>query len=102
MVITSSRNEIIEKLLSDAGLLSIDEINKFFRSIEDSLEELEEDEEEIPDYLQQEIDFRDYLQTQLNDSRVYNLDYVIGGEIFNDSLCIRTNSRWRLDGSSNR
>ncbi len=81
VVLTTNRTSIIEKLLSQAGFLSIEEINKFLRSIEDELEEFEED-EELPTDLQQKIELREYFQSQLINSRVYNLDYNISGESF--------------------
>ena len=81
VVTTNSRTSIIEKLLSQAGFLSIQEINEFLSSIETELEECEED-EEIPTDLQQKIDLREYFQSQLLDSRVYNLNYNISDESF--------------------
>jgi len=81
VVLTASRTSIIEKLLSQAGFISIEEINKFLRSIESELEEFEE-EEELPTDLQQKIELREYFQSQLLNSRVYNLDYNISGESF--------------------
>lgn len=81
IVITSSRQEIINKLLIEAGFLSIIEINQFFSRIEDEIEELEENEEMPPD-LQKAIALRDYFQSQLLNARVYNLDYVISDESF--------------------
>ncbi|NER95899.1 MAG: hypothetical protein F6J86_38915, partial [Symploca sp. SIO1B1] len=55
--------------------------NKFLRNIESELEELEEY-EELPTDLQQTIDLREYFQSQLLNSRVYNLDYNISDESF--------------------
>ncbi|NES22614.1 MAG: hypothetical protein F6K41_27775 [Symploca sp. SIO3E6] len=81
VVLTASRASIIEKLLLQTGFLSIEEINKFLRSIESELEELEED-EELPTDLQQQIDLREYFQSQLLNSRVYNLNYNISDESF--------------------
>ena len=81
VVLTTNRTSIIEKLLSQAGFLSIEEINNFLRSIEDEIEEFEED-EELPTDLQQKIDLREYFQSQLLNSRVYNLDYNISDESF--------------------
>ena len=79
VVTTDSRSSIIEKLLSQAGFLSIQEIKEFLSSIETELEEFEE---EVPTDLQQKIDLREYFQSQLLNSRVYNLDYNISDESF--------------------
>ncbi|NEP59365.1 MAG: hypothetical protein F6K31_20505 [Symploca sp. SIO2G7] len=81
VVLTASRTSITEKLLSQAGFLSIEEINEFLDSIESELEECEE-EEELPADLQQKIELREYFQSQLLYSRAYNLDYNISDESF--------------------
>ena len=81
IVITSSRQEIINQLLIEAGFLSIIEIDQFFSRIEDEIEELEND-EEMPTDLQKAIALRGYFQSQLLNARVYNLDYVISHESF--------------------
>lgn len=81
VALTASRTSIIEKLLSQTKFLSVEEINKFLRNIESELEELEEY-EELPTDLQQTIDLREYFQSQLLNSRVYNLDYNISDESF--------------------
>ncbi|NET59560.1 MAG: hypothetical protein F6K47_26460 [Symploca sp. SIO2E6] len=81
VVLTASRTSVIEKLLSQAGFLSITEINKFLRSIESELEEFAED-EELPTDLQQTIELREYFNSQLLHSRVYNLNYNISDESF--------------------
>ncbi|NES86388.1 MAG: hypothetical protein F6K10_36275 [Moorea sp. SIO2B7] len=81
VVITSTPNEVIEKLLSNTEFLHITEIEQFFSNIENQMEELDED-EEIPTDLEKTIQLKDYFQSELRNYKVYNLDYMITRESF--------------------
>ncbi|NEO97851.1 MAG: hypothetical protein F6K58_03910 [Symploca sp. SIO2E9] len=76
IVVTSSRNLLMEKLLDDADFLDIYELERFLRLDSKDEEELEDED------TQKEFQIRDFFQSPLLNSRVYNLDFNCGGENF--------------------
>ena len=81
IAITASRDSIIEKTLLEARFLSISAVNNHFWHIDEKIDEMEED-ELMDEDLEKEIGLKDYFQSQLSNGKIYNQDYVIGGEFF--------------------
>lgn len=76
VVVTYSRNELMEKLLDDAEFMDIYELEQFLRFDSKEEEELEDED------TQKEFQIRDLFHSQLVNSKVYNLDFNCGGEHF--------------------
>ncbi|NEO33691.1 MAG: hypothetical protein F6K36_25355 [Symploca sp. SIO3C6] len=76
VVVTSSRNLLMEKLLDDAAFMDIYELERFLRFDMKDEEELEDED------THKEFQIRDFFQSPLLNSRVYNLDFNCGGEHF--------------------
>ncbi len=74
LVLTCSREEVLTKLLMEAKYLSIQRVDTFLK-LEQKLKEMEKGEE-----MPKEVALNDFFQKELKFSRVYNLEYVIGGE----------------------
>lgn len=81
IAITANRDSIMEKTLLEAKFLSISAVNNHFWHIDEKIDEMEED-ELMDEDLEKEIGLKDYFQSQLSHGKIYNLDYVIGGEFF--------------------
>lgn len=78
IVRTHTRDELILKLLTQAGYLTYESWDKFWR-ITERLAALDEGEER-DDYLDMDMALRTHCQSQLVDARIHTLQYVIGGE----------------------
>jgi len=74
LVLTCSREDILTQLLMEAKYLSIQRVDTFLK-LEQKLKEMEKGEE-----MPKEVALNDFFQNELDASRVYNLEYVIGGE----------------------
>ncbi len=88
ITLTSHRNTIIEKLLTQTNFVSINNDMEEFWRIEEKKDEIFDEEidididNEMPEDLRKEIDLKDYFENQLSNSRLYYLDYIVGGETF--------------------
>lgn len=81
VVLAGDRASVVEKVLTAARFLSVGEISAFFQGIAEELEDFEPG-EEPPEDLQKSLELRDYFLSQLQSSRVFNFNYIIGGEVF--------------------
>lgn len=80
IIVTDKRESVITELMLATNFLTIREVDDFFR-LEEQLDELEED-EEVPEDIQKIVAVQDIFQSQLSNSQVYNLDFVISRESF--------------------
>ncbi len=69
IAVTNSRETVIEKILDEAQFIDVREVNTFLR--------INNGDYEIADG---ELRLNQFFNSELTDARVYNLDFIIGGE----------------------